>query len=237
MTTRVRLVVLGALALVVVGLGAFLLRPDGTDPSAERAAPAPSASRATTPATVPPTSATPTPTSTPTPSRTPTSTPTRSTAPRTEAPTASPKPSRRPARTTPPPVETSTSEARQVLALTNAERADAGCEPLAWDGRLATAAARHSSDMAAHDYFAHTSRDGRSFSDRVTAAGYGWSRVAENIAAGQGSPEAVVASWMGSEGHRRNILDCRLTELGVGVARSAATGNRPHWTQDFGTPG
>ncbi len=137
---------------------------------------------------------------------------------------------------TPPPATTSASDAREVLRLTNVERASAGCTPLAWDSRLAAAASGHSTDMASHDYFSHTSRDGRGVADRVTGSGYAWSRVAENIAAGQPSPRAVVAAWMASDGHRANILDCRLTDLGVGVARSAASGNTPYWAQDFGTP-
>jgi uncharacterized protein YkwD len=183
----------------------------------------------------------------PSPSRTTTSAaaPTSTRAPSSRAPatSSSPAPTTPPATGTPagssPAAEVarSASEAKEVLRLTNAERTAEGCSALAWDSRLAAAAAEHSADMARHDYFSHTSLDGRSFSTRISAAGYSWSRVAENIASGHPTPAAVVASWMTSEGHRANILDCRLTELGVGVARSPATGERPYWTQDFGTPG
>jgi uncharacterized protein YkwD len=68
----------------------------------------------------------------------------------------------------------------------------------------------------------------------MRAQGYRFHRAAENIAAGQPSPAAVVAAWMGSSGHRANIVDCRLTELGVGVAVGGSY--RVYWTQDFGTP-
>ena len=40
-----------------------------------------------------------------------------------------------------------------------------------------------------------------------------------------------MTSWMASAGHRANVLDCRLTRLGVGVAQGAGG---PLWTQVFG---
>ena len=237
------------LAMVVVGL--LLVRAGGGGPAEAAptgAAPAPVATGTATstsgPSGTPSAGTTPSPSPSARPSAAPSPTTTRPTAPRTTAPaprTTAPKPSatKKPAASTPAPppaATTSTSQAREVLRLTNVERASAGCSPLAWDSRLATAAVGHSTDMARHDYFAHTSRDGRSFSDRITDAGYGWSRIAENIAVGQPTPKAVVAAWMDSAGHRANILNCALTELGVGVARSGASGNAPYWTQDFGAP-
>jgi uncharacterized protein YkwD len=121
----------------------------------------------------------------------------------------------------------------QVLDLTNAERAKAGCAGLRLDLRLRTAARAHSTDMAVHNYFSHTGRDGSDPGDRMADAGYnirrGW---AENIAAGYPTAKAVMAGWMNSPGHRANILNCRLRALGVGVARS--NGGRLYWTQDFG---
>ncbi len=83
--------------------------------------------------------------------------------------------------------------------------------------------------MATKDYFSHTSLDGSSMSDRIDRQGYAWRRLAENIAAGYPSPEAVVEGWMNSPGHRANILNCDLTEIGVGHYQR-------YWTQNFGTP-
>ena len=95
------------------------------------------------------------------------------------------------------------------------------------DPRLTAAAQLHSEDMAANSYFSHTSRDGRSFADRIRDQGYP-SPAAENIARGQRSASAVMQAWLNSAGHRRNILNCSLRAIGVGVA----PGNV--WTQDFG---
>ena len=66
----------------------------------------------------------------------------------------------------------------------------------------------HSQDMADRDFFSHTGSDGRSPFQRMRDAGYSYRRAAENIAAGSTSPAEVVDMWMGSPGHRANILDC-----------------------------
>jgi uncharacterized protein YkwD len=118
--------------------------------------------------------------------------------------------------------------AAEVVALTNRERGKAGCRALAVDRRLAAAAQRHSENMAEQDFFSHSSPDGRGFVDRIRAAGHP-SPGAENIARGQTSAREVVADWMDSPGHRRNILDCGLTAIGVGFDERGY-----YWTQDFG---
>ncbi|KLL10303.1 hypothetical protein BL254_21135 [Protofrankia sp. BMG5.30] len=125
-------------------------------------------------------------------------------------------------------------EASEVIALTNAERARAGCAALTTDRRLITAAQAHSADMSAHDYFSHDSLDGRTPFQRITKAGYEFSAAAENIAAGQRTPAEVVRGWMNSAGHRANILNCSLKQIGVGYATGGRYGT--YWTQDFGTP-
>ena len=128
-----------------------------------------------------------------------------------------------------------TSFTAQVVTLTNAERAKVGCGALTVNAVLTSAAQAHSADMAAHNYFDHNSQDGRSPFDRITAAGYQFSTAAENIAAGQRTPEAVMTSWMNSPGHKANILNCALHEIGVGYATSSSSTYGAYWTQDFGT--
>lgn len=70
--------------------------------------------------------------------------------------------------------------------------------------------------------------------DRLSVVGYQWQAYAENVAYGQGSPEAALDAWMSSSGHRANILNGGLTELGTGVARDGA--GRPYYVQVFGNP-
>ena len=160
------------------------------------------------------------------------------TRPRTSAARATPvrppapKPAPKPSPTPDPKPPTGGGIAGQVLSLVNTERSKAGCGALRTSSALQRAAQGHSSDMAARDYFSHTSKDGRSFADRIRAAGYSGGTVAENIAAGQASAPAVMRSWMGSAGHRANILNCAFTVLGVGYATGGSYGH--YWTQDFG---
>lgn len=120
----------------------------------------------------------------------------------------------------------------EVVRLTNAERRAGGCGPLRNDPRLRSAAQGHSSDMAAGNHFSHTSRDGRTMTDRIRASGFSPMRAwAENIAMGQRTPAEVVRAWMNSAGHRRNIMNCAYTHIGVGVAKSP---RGIYWTQNFG---
>ena len=76
--------------------------------------------------------------------------------------------------------------ARAAGAQCGAHGAFAAAGPLQWHGVLVAAAARHSQDMASHNFFSHTGSDNSSPAQRVTDAGYGWHLVAENIAAGCG---------------------------------------------------
>lgn len=120
--------------------------------------------------------------------------------------------------------------AAEVLRLVNVERAKAGCRPVDHDPKLATLARDFSRDMAERDFFSHTDPDGRTPWDRAEQAGIS-NLGGENIARGQQSAEAVMNSWMNSEGHRANILNCDYKTLGVGV--HLAPGG-PWWTQNFG---
>jgi uncharacterized protein YkwD len=116
----------------------------------------------------------------------------------------------------------------EVVDLVNDQRADTGCDPLEVDTNLADAAQEHSSDMAAREYFDHTTPEGLNFADRIVNAGYPLPG-AENIAHGQPSPSDVMTSWMESDGHRANILNCELKRIGVGLDEDGM-----YWTQDFG---
>ena len=148
---------------------------------------------------------------------------------RNEAPTAEPA-APPPAESTPPAPPAADPAEAEVLTMVNNERSAAGCPAIAWDVTLAPVARLHSADMAARDYMDHTNPDGLTPFDRAAAAGT--TASAENIAAGQQTAAAVMASWMASPGHRANILNCGLTRLGVGVGYGGSYGIT--WTQLFG---
>jgi uncharacterized protein YkwD len=182
--------------------------------------------RATSPTTAPPTTAPPT-TQPPTTAAPTTAPPT--TAPPTTAPPTTAAPPLTAA--TAPPAPSGGSAEQQVLDLVNAERANAGCGPVSFNGQLNAAALGHSQDMSANGYFSHTGLDGSQPWDRAVAAGYSYQSIGENIAQGYPSASAVMTGWMNSSGHRANIVNCGFTEMGLGLVTQ---GN--YWTQLFGRP-
>jgi uncharacterized protein YkwD len=124
-------------------------------------------------------------------------------------------------------------ELARVVELTNVERQTAGLEPLVLSRQLTDAAQNYSQVLASGTCFEHTCGAVPDFGDRLREAGYtGWTGIAENIAAGYPSPDAVVAGWMASPGHRANILSPKYREIGVGVVSGGRYGT--YWTQEFG---
>lgn len=120
---------------------------------------------------------------------------------------------------------------KEVMRLTNEIREEHGLCVLEWNDTLAKAAYKHSLDMVNRNFFDHENPDGESPIDRIRNEGLIFFTAAENIAAGQSSPQAVVKAWMESEGHRANILNPDLKQIGVGVARGGIYGI--YWTQNF----
>lgn len=119
--------------------------------------------------------------------------------------------------------------ARQAtLCLLARERATRGLPGLAVDERLARAAQVHAQDMVQRDYFAHSAPDpapsGRDAPDRARTEGYEPQVVVESLAAGLQTPREVVAAWLASDAHCRQLLDGNLLEVGVGAAPPAAAG-------------
>jgi uncharacterized protein YkwD len=105
---------------------------------------------------------------------------------------------------------------------------------LRWNAQLTQAAAAHSADMAAQNYFSHTSADGRSMSDRVNATGYAWASLGENIAAGYPGIDSVIEGWMLSDGHCANLMNPGFDEVGLAcVPGTASSTYRQYWTQNL----
>lgn len=115
-----------------------------------------------------------------------------------------------------------------VVASVNAIRAQQGCKPLKIAKKLNKSAQRHADDMAAKNYFSHTSADGRSWVSRQRATG--WKKPGgENIARGFGAAGSVMVAWMNSPLHRKNIVNCKFRHIGVGF-----TADGKYWVQNFG---
>lgn len=127
----------------------------------------------------------------------------------------------------------STADKQEVIRLVNEIRADNGLDPLTENAQLADAAQQHAEYMG-QETVGHTGAGNTTPAQRIAAAGYDYGAAAENVAAGQSTPEQVVASWMASPGHRANILNPDLTEIGVGGGTGEDYGRT--WVQNFGTP-
>lgn len=106
--------------------------------------------------------------------------------------------------------------------------------PLAWSDELASAAARHSADMARRDYFSHASPEGARVGARVTAEGYSWRSVGENIAGGDRSVEVVTRGWMDSPGHCANIMNPEFVDIGAACVEWPRTTWGTYWTMVLG---
>jgi len=126
--------------------------------------------------------------------------------------------------------------ANDIVRYTNDARAQNGLAPLASSSRLMEAARIQAEQMAQFQRADHTISGAQypTMQDRLTAVGYAYMRAAENVAWNQRDAQAALASWMSSSGHRANILDPNLREMGAAMARSSK--NEPYWVQVFGTP-
>ena len=78
--------------------------------------------------------------------------------------------------------------------------------------------------------------DGLSVGDRVKSAGYDWSAVDENIAAGQQTIDAVMKVWLNSPGHCANIMSPSFTEIGEANYAVSRSDYPIYWTQVFARP-
>lgn len=115
----------------------------------------------------------------------------------------------------------------EVFALLNAHRQANGVAALAYDNQLEAAIQGHCLHMAEHPFFDHNAPEGPVSSPWTRAELCGTSAGGENIANGQSSPSAVMASWTGSSGHNANMLSGDFKRVGIGRSGS-------YWGQIFG---
>ena len=118
---------------------------------------------------------------------------------------------------------TSSTEAKKVLDLINAERAKNGLSALVMDSELQRVAQIKAQDMVSNNYFSHTSPTYGSPFDMIKNFGISYRTAGENIA-GNSTNEGAVKAWMNSQGHRENILNSSYNYTGIGVVESSKYG-------------
>jgi uncharacterized protein YkwD len=122
---------------------------------------------------------------------------------------------------------------RAVVCIINHERHHRGLPGLRESSRLNRSAQGWTNVMVTHRDFSH----GADFASRISAVGFDWSNVGENIATGYTTPARVVKAWMASKGHCQNILNPQYRDVGTGVSGASIAGHSTlagTWTQDFG---
>lgn len=126
---------------------------------------------------------------------------------------------------------------REVIAETNSERKQYGLSIVSEDQDLSAFAQAFAKDMADQGYFSHETPEGLDFSERFKNSRYfqllsdcSGCRLsvsaAENIAMGQKDADQVVADWIASPEHHKNIIDPDMTFIGVGRQEK-------YWVQVF----
>lgn len=126
--------------------------------------------------------------------------------------------------------------ANEVLRLVNIERANAGAAPLVLDEALCNAANMRAIEMDCTGVFGHKRPNDHSCFEVYDICNVEWQNACgENIEAGQATPEDVMKSWLGSAGHKANILSPEYTKMGLGYSNSGCgAGEYSHyWAQEF----
>jgi uncharacterized protein YkwD len=118
---------------------------------------------------------------------------------------------------------------RAIIRGINHQRANHGLAPVLASARLSRAADFHSWEMLDANYFAHTSRDGGSFDERVrryvSKRALGETLAYVGGGCGRGSARQVVRMWMNSPPHRAILLSSTYRRVGIGK-RVGSLGSR-----------
>ena len=121
---------------------------------------------------------------------------------------------------------------RATLCLLNVQRKRFKLPTLRLSDRLDDSAQSWTNTMVHHHSFSH----GSDFGARISATGFNWSQIGENIADGYRTPAGAVTAWMRSTGHCQNILSPDFREVGAGFDNGTAVDGNLNgtWTLDLG---
>lgn len=120
---------------------------------------------------------------------------------------------------------------QDIIDRTNALRKENGVAVLRVNDRLMQAAQVRADEMAAHTVYSHTRPDGRKF-NTATDCPYmaeNIHRIADWVLSDQTLAERAVADWYASTVHHKNMVNPKLSEIGVGLARGVNDTGDPCW--------
>jgi uncharacterized protein YkwD len=124
------------------------------------------------------------------------------------------------------PTTTQKSALDELFGLLNQYRAQQGRGALTYDPKLEAAVQGHCLHMVQHNFFSHTAPEAVVSGPTTRAKICGTTANGENLAGGQASPTAVMASWKSSAGHNSNMLEPSWKRVGLCRAGS-------YWGQIF----
>lgn len=126
----------------------------------------------------------------------------------------------------------------RVLIKINTLRAE-GCScghrqmapthPLQWNKSLYQVANKYARYMVSNDIFAHVDKDGHTVAERVSATGYAWHEVGENIAMGYDDFYEVLQAWIDSPSHCEMLMHPSMRDFGMSK-------HKDYWVQVFALP-
>ena len=120
---------------------------------------------------------------------------------------------------------------QDIIDRTNALRRENGVSVLTVNGELMQAAQVRADEMAAHTVYSHTRPNGGKF-NTVTDCPYmaeNIHRIADWTMSNQTLAERAVADWSASTTHNKNMVNPKLSEIGVGLARGVNDTGDPCW--------
>src|SRR4051812_5166724 len=131
---------------------------------------------------------------------------------------------------------------RRILEATNSFRKENHVDPLTVNDTLQKIAQGHAENMARQDKYGDTDEnghtlDGKGPEDRIKQGGYKYAAFAENVGYQKGAErpaDIMMEGWKNSPGHRANLLNKSMTEIGIGAAQGKSS--RWYFVQDFGRP-
>ena len=130
------------------------------------------------------------------------------------------------------PAQTDVAAAKQdIIDRTNALRKENGVAVLRVNDRLMQAAQVRANEMATHTVYSHTRPDGRKF-NTATDCPYmaeNIHRIADWTMSNQTLAERAATDWYASTVHHKNMVNPKLSEIGVGLARGVNDTGDPCW--------
>jgi uncharacterized protein YkwD len=125
-------------------------------------------------------------------------------------------------------------DATAAQSMISGYRQNNGLGPVAVDPALMRLASEQSRAMAQRDKLDHNAA--RSFTDRITSAGFPAKAAVENVGAGYHTLAEAFSGWRDSPPHRANMLKPGVTRMGIAAVYAPNSKYKVFWTLIMAAP-